>query len=119
MTGARNGSRPTQADARMLAAFAHHQHSDKGFGPAAGPDATEIMAEAFRKSGFAVSTGDSAWTIDAGQRDLAKALTQGIADAVLETGHVEAGAVADWLGARTMGAASGLIGHNDLWARPV
>lgn len=110
---------PHEADARMLAAFVHHQHSDKGFGPAAGPDATEIMAEAFRKSGFAVSTGDSAWTIDAGQRDLAKALTQGIADAVLETGHVEAGTVADWLGSRTAEMASGLIGHHDLWARPV
>ncbi|WNJ92061.1 class I SAM-dependent methyltransferase [Bosea sp. 685] len=109
---------PHEADARMLAAFAHHQHSDKGFGPAAGPDATEIMAEAFRKSGFAVSTGDSAWTIDAGQRELAKALTQGIADAVLETGHLDAATVADWLAVRAA-SVSGLVGHNDLWARPV
>ena len=109
---------PHPADARMLAAFAHHQTSDKGFGPAAGPDATEIMAEAFRKSGFAVSTADSAWQIGDGQRKLADALLQGIADAVLETGHVDAATVTDWLAARAS-SATGLIGHSDLWARPV
>ncbi|SEG58360.1 SAM-dependent methyltransferase [Bosea lathyri] len=105
-------------DARMLAAFKHHQHTDKGFGPAAGPDATDIMAEAFRKSGFAVSIGDSAWRIDGQQRELAGTLAQGIADAVLETGHVDAGAVAEWLAARRQ-STSALVGHHDLWARPV
>jgi SAM-dependent methyltransferase len=109
---------PHPVDARILAAFKHHQRTDKGFGPAAGPDATEIMAEAFRKSGFAVSTGDSAWQIDEQQRELAGTLAQGIADAVLETGQVDAGAVAEWLAARRQ-AASALVGHHDLWARPV
>lgn len=109
---------PHPADARMLAAFAHHQKTDKGFGPAAGPEATGIMAEAFRKSGFAVSTADSAWTIEADQRDLADALLHGIADAVLETGHLDAATVADWLEQRAA-SVSGLVGHNDLWARPV
>jgi SAM-dependent methyltransferase len=109
---------PHPADARMLAAFRHHQTTDKGFGPAAGPDATDIMAEAFRKSGFAVSTGDSPWLIDAGQRELALALTRGIADAVTETGHLDGATIADWLDAKTT-ATSGRIGHHDLWARPV
>jgi SAM-dependent methyltransferase len=109
---------PHPADAGMLAAFKHHQTTDKGFGPAAGPDATDIMAEAFRKSGFAVSTGDSPWLIEAGQRELALALTKGIADAVAETGHVDAATIADWLAAKAQ-ATSGLIGHHDLWARPV
>jgi len=106
------------ADARMLAAFAHHQMTDKGFGPAAGPAATEIMAEAFRKSGFAVSTADSAWQIGDDMQDLARALQQGIADAVIETGHVDGKIVQDWLAARANSTA-GLVGHNDLWARPV
>lgn len=106
------------ADARILAAFAHHQKTDKGFGPAAGPEATEIMAEAFRKSGFAVSTADSAWQIGEDRQDLARALLQGIADAVTETRHVDTATVRDWLSARA-GSATGLIGHNDLWARPV
>lgn len=105
-------------DARMLAAFRHHQQTDKGFGPATGPQATEAMAEAFRKSGFAVSIGDSAWRLDDRYRALATELAQGVANAVLETGHLDPAAVADWLAARRQ-AASALIGHHDLWARPV
>lgn len=109
---------PHPADAPMLAAFTHHQRGDKGFGPAAGPDATEIMAEAFRKSGFAVSSGDSAWQLGEKQGELTQALAQGIADAVLETGQVDPATVADWLTAKA-GPATALIGHLDLWARPV
>lgn len=105
------------ADERMLAAFHHHQQGDKGFGPAAGPEATEIMAEAFRKSGYAVSTGESPWLIGEDQAELVQALAGGIADAVRETGHVEGEAIAAWLAAKRQ--ASGLIGHQDLWARPV
>jgi SAM-dependent methyltransferase len=104
-------------DAQMLAAFHHHQHGDKGFGPAAGPEATDAMAEAFRKSGYAVSTGESPWLIGEDQPELVSALTGGIADAVRETGHVEGEAIAAWLEAKRQ--ASGLIGHQDLWARPV
>ncbi|RDJ25351.1 SAM-dependent methyltransferase [Bosea caraganae] len=106
------------ADARMLTAFHHHQHGDKGFGPAAGPDATEIAAEAFRKSGFAVSIGESPWQLGEGQRELMQALADGFAGAVLETGHIDAQTIADWLAARR-NAESGLTGHLDLWARPV
>ncbi|KPF62546.1 hypothetical protein IP69_20475 [Bosea sp. AAP35] len=109
---------PHAADARVLAAFKHHQHGDKGFGPAAGPEATDVMAEAFRKSGFAVSIGDSAWRIDERRGELARMLATGIADAVLETGQVDAATIADWLATKSH-AASALVGHHDLWARPV
>ncbi|PZO04519.1 MAG: SAM-dependent methyltransferase [Hyphomicrobiales bacterium] len=110
---------PHPADARVLAAFKNHQHGEKGFGPAAGPDATDVMAEAFRKSGFAVSIGDSAWRIGEQYGELAQTLAKGIADAVLETGQIDGATVADWLAARTQSAASALVGHHDLWARPV
>jgi SAM-dependent methyltransferase len=106
------------ADTRMLAAFHHHQRSDKGFGPAAGPGATEIAAEAFRKAGFAVSIGESPWLLGEVQRELAQALAEGSAQAVLETGHLDTETITDWLSARR-DAESGLIGHLDLWARPV
>jgi len=105
------------ADRAMLQAFLHHQRGDKGFGPAAGSDATEAMAEAFRKTGFAVSTGDSAWQLGEAQRELVEALTRGIADAVLETGQIEPARVSEWLEAKR--SATGLVGHLDLWARPV
>ncbi len=109
---------PHPADSRILAAFKHHQRGDKGFGPAAGPDATDVMAEAFRKSGFAVSIGDSAWQIDERRGELAQTLAKGIADAVVETGQVDPATVAEWLAARAR-SASALVGHHDLWARPV
>ncbi|KRE02248.1 hypothetical protein ASE63_07745 [Bosea sp. Root381] len=107
-----------KGDARVLAAFKHHQRGDKGFGPAAGPDANDMMAEAFRKAGFAVSIGDSAWRLDARYGELVPTMAKGIAEAVLETGQVDPATVAGWLEARA-GAASALIGHQDLWARPV
>jgi hypothetical protein len=109
---------PHAADSAMLAAFKHHQRGDKGFGPAAGPDATDVMAEAFRKSGFAVSIGDSAWQIGEKHVELAQVLAKGIADAVLETGQVDPSTVAGWHAAKA-GPATALIGHLDLWARPV
>lgn len=105
------------ADKPMLQAFLQHQRGDKGFGPAAGPDATEALAEAFRKTGFAVSTGDSAWRIGTSQAELVAALTRGIADAVAETGQIDPVRIAEWLEARR--DAAGVIGHLDLWARPV
>lgn len=116
--GRENWKPPHADDARMLAAFKHHQHTDKGFGPAAGPEASDIMAEAFRKSGFAISTADSAWLLDDGRGALRHALAEGIAEAVRETGQIEPAVLATWLEARRS-AASVLIGHQDLWARPV
>lgn len=109
---------PHRADAAMLSAFRFHQRGDKGFGPAVGPDATDVMAEAFRKAGFAVTNGESFWQLDERHPELTRELTQGIANAVLETGHVERALVEDWLAARASGA-TGQVGHHDLWARPV
>jgi len=106
------------ADAGIGAAFAEHQRHDKGFGPAAGPDACELMAEAFRKSGFAISTGDSSWVLDDRHPELRMALAEGTASAVGETGRIEPAALAEWLTARRV-AHSARIGHQDLWARPV
>ena len=109
---------PHPADTGVQAAFSDHQRGDKGFGPAAGPDAGEIMAEAFRRTGFAISTGDSSWLIDDRRPGLREALAEGIADAVRETGRLEPGELSDWLSARRS-ARSARIGHQDLWARPV
>ncbi|HEV2511318.1 SAM-dependent methyltransferase [Bosea sp. (in: a-proteobacteria)] len=104
-------------DQRMLAAFHHHQHSDKGFGPAAGPEATEALAQAFRKAGTAVTVGESPWQLGVDHVDLVRELAAGIAAAVTETGHVSPETIANWLEAKR--GASVTIGHQDLWARPV
>lgn len=115
----REGWQPEHpADTGIHAAFVDHQRGDKGFGPSAGPEACEIMAEAFRKTGFAVSMGDSSWLIDGARADLRGALAEGIAEAVRETGRVDPATVEAWLAARRE-AGSARIGHQDLWARPV
>ena len=57
-----------EADAMMVEAFHAHQRRDKGFGPAAGPDAPDALSEAFSGAGYAVSEGDSAWRLGVGRR---------------------------------------------------
>ncbi len=108
---------PHPADEAMVAAFHAHQHSDKGFGPAAGPDACTLMAKAFRGAGHAVETADSPWRLGPQDGALVDALTAGIASAVRETGRVEEADVAGWLAAKA-GARQGLVGHLDLFTRP-
>jgi SAM-dependent methyltransferase len=108
---------PHPADAAMLAAFVAHQGRDKGFGPAAGPRATELLAQAFRAHGYAVTTAASPWRLGPGDAALMQALAQGTAAAVRETGAVPEETVRGWRGARRAPQA-GEIGHGDLLAIP-
>jgi SAM-dependent methyltransferase len=109
---------PHPADAEMLAAFHRHQHGDKGFGAAAGPDAGRLLAQAFRARGYGVVEGDSPWRLDACRDALLIAeLALGIAQAVRETGLVPEPAVSSWLEARRSAAAC-TVGHRDLLAVP-
>jgi SAM-dependent methyltransferase len=104
-------------DVDMLAAFHAHQASDKGFGPAAGPKATGVMEEAFRAAGYRVETAPSPWRLEH-KRDgaLIKALAEGAAQAVAETGRVAPSDLASWLAARS-DAEEVEIGHLDFFAR--
>jgi hypothetical protein len=108
---------PHQADAAMLEAFHRHQARDKGFGPAAGPRASATLREALERHGFQVQVGDSPWRLGAGDAELIAALSEGAAEAVAQTGLVDAAVIADWRTARR--AASGCeIGHVDIFAFP-
>lgn len=106
------------ADAAIRAAFLSHQGEDKGFGPSAGPAATRALASAFAAAGYETQIGDSPWRLEA-PRDAAliRALAEGQADAVAETGRVPADALAAWRAARVVAQAA-TIGHKDLFARP-
>jgi SAM-dependent methyltransferase len=106
------------ADAAMLAAFHAHQAGDKGFGPSAGPSATEVLARAFEARGYAVTTGESPWRLDpTAEATLVRELAAGAARAVRETGQVPDATVNDWLRAR-LAKASCTVGHTDLLAIP-
>ena len=108
---------PHGADAVMLEAFHRHQARDKGFGLAAGPRAGATLREALERHGFELQVGDSPWRLGAGDAELIAALGEGAAEAVAQTGLVDAAAIADWRAARR--EASGCeIGHVDIFAFP-
>lgn len=108
---------PHPADAAMLAAFHAHQATDKGFGPAAGPRATAVMADAFAAAGYHVERARSPWHLGPDFAVLARELVTGFAGAVRETGTVPEGDIDAWLAARRSGVTCH-VGHEDLFAFP-
>ena len=57
------------ADTDLLSALNRHQQSDKGFGPALGPEAASRAIALFRAKGYKVVEGLSDWHIGAKDRD--------------------------------------------------
>ncbi|WP_029032474.1 class I SAM-dependent methyltransferase [Salinarimonas rosea] len=109
---------PHPLDAAFRAAFVAHQGEDKGFGTAAGPAATRRLASAFAGEGYATHLGVSPWRLVA-PRDAAliRALAEGQASAVAETGRLATVEVEAWRAAR-VAASAATIGHADLFCRP-
>jgi hypothetical protein len=109
-------------DGAVTAAFNRHQRSDKGFGPALGPEAAAYAADRLRAAGYAVATAPSDWVLGAGQAALQAALLPGIAAAAAETGvdGMAEGGAAAWRDARLAAVAGTTcrIGHLDLLALP-
>ena len=109
---------PHQDDVAIHAAFLTHMAGDKGFGPAAGPGATEALARAFRAHGYTVGTAGSPWRLGSSESTLLDQLAEGTARAALESGRVSAAASAAWLAARRSSGVLAVIGHRDLLALP-
>jgi SAM-dependent methyltransferase len=105
------------ADERIGAAFCTHQRNDKGFGPAAGPDAGHILTELLSKAGYRVATAQSPWLLGRSDLPLIAATAAGIADAAAETGLVPEAELASWRTTRSA-IESCEIGHVDLLALP-
>ncbi|ARN81154.1 SAM-dependent methyltransferase [Methylocystis bryophila] len=104
------------ADDELLAAFLADQRRDKGFGPAAGPGAAALLQDALERRGYDVETAPSPWRLGPAEKDLIRALAEGSAQAVAETGRVPAPVVSDWRASRCR-AESCEIGHVDLFAQ--
>jgi hypothetical protein len=103
------------SDGAMIAAFHAHQMTDKGFGPSAGPTAPAHLADAFRLSGCTVLEGDSPWELGPSDGDLVRQLASGFADAVSETGTIDAKTVDAW---RRVAHTGAVVGHTDTLAMP-
>jgi SAM-dependent methyltransferase len=104
-----------EADAALAEAFHAHQRRDKGFGPAAGPDAPDTTSEAFSGAGYAVSEGDSAWRLGLEDAALVAELTAGFAEAARETGQVDPSIIDQW---RAVSRSGAVVGHADTLALP-
>jgi SAM-dependent methyltransferase len=110
---------PHPSDAAILDAFNAHQTGDKGFGPAAGPGATDALTKAFYESGYRVLRGTSPWVLDRSFPKLRAELDQGFANAVLETAWVPREVVETWVAHRLAGEDRvSIIGHEDILATP-
>ncbi len=108
---------PHDADAAILAAFHAHQATDKGFGLSAGPQATDSLEQNLKARGFKVSKAQSPWALGAPESELMRALANGSAGAVAETGLISLKDLEDWRAARQKAEACH-IGHWDLLAIP-
>jgi hypothetical protein len=111
-------SPPLPADAALVAAFNRHQGTDKGFGSAAGSRATDLLAGHLTAAGYRIERAPSPWHIGKGEMALLRALTQGFAEAVRETGEIPAATIEAWLQARKADGVTCTVGHEDILALP-
>ena len=110
------------ADAAIVGALNRHQRTDKGFGPALGPDAATAAPEGFARVGYEVMQGVSDWVFGPGDREIQLETLTGWATAAREIGTVPLPDVVGWLGRRRELVAAGRstirVGHVDFFARP-
>lgn len=108
-------------DGRVRALVNRHQRTDKGFGPALGPDAAPAAARAFGAVGYHVERRRSDWVLTH-EAQLQRELLEGWAGAAAEMAPAEADRIATWLRTRLghVDAARSVIrvGHEDLAAWP-
>lgn len=109
---------PETLDADILKAFHQHQRSDKGFGSAAGPAATECLQSLLKAHQFTTISAPSPWILDHRDRSLIEHLSSGTASAVREIDTISSTLVNQWEQSRQQ-ASSCEIGHMDLFAYQV
>ena len=110
-------------DEAIISAVNRHQHNNKGFGPALGPDAASAAIAQFEKLGCQVVHGPSDWLAGPHDREFQSEIFSGWASAARETGDVTLGDIVEWLTFRrdqvAAGRSSVRVGHVDIFARPI
>jgi hypothetical protein len=109
-------------DVDFTAAVNRHQRTDKGFGPALGPVATETAAFFFDRAGYETARARSDWVLEGGEREIQSAIIQGWHGAARAMDALTPAKLDRWLSDRmeliAAGRSSMRIGHEDLFARP-
>ena len=97
-----------------------HQRTNKGFGPALGPDSGPRTAQALADAGYRVVVEKSDWVMGPDQADLQRALIGGWADAATEVRPEAAERIRAWQTRRLAhidaGTSTVRVGHDDVGA---
>ncbi len=98
--------------------FNRHQRTDKGFGPALGPDAANTTLALLEQAGYEVRADTTDWVLDDGQRALQAALIPGCAAAAADMSPGKKNAISAWCEQRLSAIAAGpariRVGHQDI-----
>jgi hypothetical protein len=107
-------------DSSILDLVNQHQRTDKGFGPALGPAATDAAERCFASLGYQVQRDPSDWMLPPESRDLQRQLIEGWAAAALAISPDRSSSIRDWLARRLAHVAGNrsrlIVGHQDLAA---
>ena len=109
-------------DDTITAVLNRHQRGDKGFGPAAGPQAAAYASERLRHAGYTVRQGHSDWRLTVADAPLQAALAKGWAEAAAQLAPADSARIGAWLKQRRAlierAACELTVGHVDLFALP-
>src|SRR5215217_1752150 len=83
-------------DAEIVTLVNRHQRTDKGFGPALGPDATEMAARCFERLGYRIQRACSDWMLGPESGELQRQLIDGWAHAAAEMAPSREAVVDTW-----------------------
>ncbi len=110
------------SDAAIIAAVNRHQLTDKGFGPALGPQGGAAAVAALRAEGFEIAQGGSDWVFGPADEAIQREMLAGWAGAAGEMG-LAPGLIEAWLAERREHVAAGRsamrVGHLDFFAAPI
>jgi hypothetical protein len=111
---------PDTDDGLVRALVNRHQHGDKGFGPALGPDASAAAAASLTRLGYQVRTDASDWRLGPDAGALQRALVDGWAAAAADIPGADRRTVGDWHARRLAHIGAGrstlTVGHQDVTA---
>lgn len=111
------------SDELVLKGFNAHQKTDKGFGPALGPNAAMTAIDLFEEAGFRVTEGQSDWVAGVDHPDFQGMLLEGWSDAASEIMPDQRDAFDSWFDERKSQISKGeltnvFVGHVDFLAVP-
>jgi hypothetical protein len=114
---------PHRFDADIVSAVNRHQHGDKGFGPALGPDAVRYAADVVKRVGYSYVDGASDWHFGGNDKAIQEEVLRGFANAASEMRDLPEARIADWLARRldlvAADTSSMRVGHVDFFAMPM